>query len=157
MCIIHSILKFQPIFMRQRLLLLLSLISFCVVVGCQSTTYKRYDGPQRASNEVCTFSEHRYNGSCIKSIDGKKIDKIGPFDLSKWELLPGSHTVIYEYGVVDGIKGSNVITSYPVTLQFTAEAGHHYALNVVPSGRQKRYRVVIIDAQTKRIVADSGD
>jgi hypothetical protein len=154
MCTICSILKFHRMFSRQCLPLLVSFISFCLVAGCQSLT-KSYDGPQRAINEVCTL---KANGSAyIRSIDGKKIDKYGPFELPKWELLPGPHTVIYEYGVEDGIKASNVITTYPVTLQFTAEAGHHYWLNVVPSARKKRYRAVIIDWQTKQIVADSGD
>lgn len=154
MTIIDSIIKSPRMFMRQRLLLLLVFTLLCFIVGCQSLV-KSYEGPQKAANEVCTL---KVNGSAyVRSIDGKKIDKYGPFELPKWELLPGPHTIIYEYGVEDGVKASNVISTYPVTLKFTAEAGHHYWLNVVPSSRQKRYRAVIIDWQTKKIVADSGD
>ncbi|MGD8547296.1 MAG: DUF2057 family protein [Thiohalophilus sp.] len=89
----------------QLLLLILStLLAGCTPIG----PVKFYDGPDRAENEIARVKVP--GPITMKSIDGRKIDAPSIEDgFYELHLLPGQHTLNFEYALVWGSAVSSIM------------------------------------------------
>ena len=112
-------------------LLLLTSIFILFLSACQSIPpHQAYEGTAKPDNEVGIFNiSSPYN---LLSIDGIKFKQLALRDGAVIKLLPGSHQFIIEYQDFWDLGGGEheKVTSKPMAITFTAQAGAQYLLNV---------------------------
>ena len=108
------------------------IIPIVFLSACQGTgPYQAYEGPPKAANEVATFVVPRqYN---LLSIDGAHYQKKFLEEGATINLLPGSHQLIVEYHDIWDLTGQEheKVTSKPMAITFTAQAGTQYSIKNV--------------------------
>ena len=136
-------------------------MSILFLSACQSSAPRQtYEGTAKPNNEVAIFTvPDPYN---LLSIDGVKFSRYALSKDAVIELLPGSHQFIIEYQNFWDLGGGEFekVTSKPIAITFTAQAGISYILKVTEfetlEDAQKfaeKPSVSIIDTTNKQIVS----
>ena len=137
------------------------IISILFLSACGSTgPYQAYEGPAKADSEVATFIvPTNYN---LLSINAVHYQKKFLKDGATINLLPGSHQLIIEYHDIWDLTGQEheKVTSKPIAITFTAQAGTQYSIHAEPlkSVEQaqvfaKKPSISIMDMTTKQTVS----
>jgi uncharacterized protein YccT (UPF0319 family) len=108
-------------------------ISFVLIMlflsACQGIPpHQAYEGSVRADNEIAIFDiPSPYN---LLAIDNVKFKQLALRDGSIIKLLPGSHQFIVEYQDFWDLGGGEheKVTSKPMAITFTAQAGAQYKI-----------------------------
>ena len=137
------------------------IIPILFLSACGSTgPYQAYEGPQKAADEVATFVvPAQYN---LLSINAVHYQKKFLKDGATINLLPGSHQLIVEYHDIWDLTGQEheKVTSKPMAITFTAQAGTQYSIHAAPLETveqaqvfAKKPSISIIDIATKQTVS----
>ena len=106
-------------------------MSILFLSACQSSAPRQaYEGTAKANDEVAIFTvPDPYN---LLSIDGVKFNQYTLRKENVIEILPGSHQLIIEYQDFWDLGGGEFekVTSKPMAITFTAQAGISYILKV---------------------------
>ena len=109
------------------------IIPILFLSACGSTgPHQAYEGPAKTDNEVATFTvPGQYN---LLSIDAVHYQQTLLKDGAIIKLLPGSHQLIIEYQDIWNLTGEEheKVTSKPIAITFTAQAGIQYSIHAAP-------------------------
>jgi hypothetical protein len=115
---------------------------------------KFYEGPELSKEKIAIIREQRLNTMRIIFVDGKSAD-IDGLSVSGLKLLPGKHTIIFQYVHCDTYTGCHGCRDSLIA-EVELKAGHIYEIQ---GERFRDYhnrdkvmplKVVIVDATNKR-------
>lgn len=116
--------------------------SALVLLAACSTTTKMYFGPDRPAGETAIIRPAS-SGVNIKSCDNQR------FTTSEAIVLPGGHTI--DVSFFDSL--SNCYSRDSILMDFTAEAGHIYMVDILLNTGPGRYSAIIRDKTSGLSVA----
>ena len=135
----------------------------CFLASCTTVnTHRLYEGQQLSDDKIAlliskgdTILVHSVDG--MKSPDGKET--YGP---SKFELLPGNHTLIVSFRRDFAVERGRAIIYYRsssannLVVRVGTEAGHTYLLTSQRDDERQEWYAVVMDETQKRKIVEEG-